>query len=367
MAENKQRLLQLLDMLTMQFGNIGAQRRQGSQFRAGMQRDKAMMEQRRELALKQLDQRAAELKSENTFRAAQMKSMELDIERGRQETLYDIAAQPETTEAFTKRGAEQVTEGVTDDMRLLKRIGQIGANIGATARIAALGPRAGMTQEAFKEQQVAAGVDPAALSTLPEPEKTNYAQMKAAFDMSIVYGLELPAEFQAMPGVVEAITKGKAAYAKAQTDADKMAAIDLATAEANLIVAQYRAEHLGEVSGGGGSLEQDPIVPPGEPATNAQIKTELDKYLVIPEVSESGSVATMLALRVDELENSIAAYSQEGNEEISLYANNILRRLKDLIAQYVASESPLSEEEGGTPIDTGFKGSDWRGVGGGKF
>lgn len=112
-------------------------------------------------------------------------------------------------------------------------------------------------------------------------------------------------------------------------------------------------------SGGGGiggvPLPDDPDVPV-EPPTNAQIKTELDKILVIPEVSEGGSISTMLALRVGELENTIAAYSQEGNEEIALYANNVLRRLKDLIAQYVGSESP-TEYGGGTPKPTGFKGS----------
>jgi len=77
------------------------------------------------------------------------------------------------------------------------------------------------------------------------PEDVDYNQMKAAFDMSIAYGLDLPAEFQAMPGVVEAIEKGCESYAKAQTDAEKMNAINIATAEANLKYAEWKAEHPG--------------------------------------------------------------------------------------------------------------------------
>ena len=111
MAQDKQALMQLVNMLAGTLQGIGQQRQQASQYKTGMARDKARMEQDRELAMKQLDQRAQQLKSENAFRQAQMKSMELDDKA----TEMDIAAtklETETTQEIAAKTSELSTQGV---------------------------------------------------------------------------------------------------------------------------------------------------------------------------------------------------------------------------------------------------------------
>ena len=287
-------LMQIAGMIQEQ--RAMKQRRQVQQQQ--MAQDKARMEQDRELAMKRIDQETKRLKSDNAYRQALIKSSELDdkktelgIQQEAELAEFQMLSEPKTETAgdVTKRGVEQLTRGVGGDVGLLSSIAALGKNFPTAARTVMEGPQTtpGMTRAEFIAQEQAQGVPMAALGGLPEAEKTNYTQMKAAFDMSIVYGLELPAEFKAMPGVVEAITKGRTAYTKAQTDAEKMYAIDIATAEARLKWEEWRAEHPGGVRSYA-APEAGPDIfdqilnepPPGDeglPITDKQLEEELEK------------------------------------------------------------------------------------------
>ncbi|GAH35692.1 unnamed protein product, partial [marine sediment metagenome] len=160
MPQDKQVLIQLVNMLAGTLQGIGQRRQQGSQFKAQAGMQQKQMQQQRELALKQLDQRAAELKSTNTFRTAQMKSMELDdketqigIEGAAAEAEWQMEreAKTETMGDVTKRAAGELTEGTGDGMGLLNSIAAITKNFPTSTRTMMEGPQTtpGMTKAEF--------------------------------------------------------------------------------------------------------------------------------------------------------------------------------------------------------------------------
>lgn len=174
----------------------------------------------------------------------------------------------------------------------------------------------------------------------------------AWLDASRLWGFELPGDLKPMEGMV---TEKRALD-------DRLLNMQITQEEYNTESLrlgneweQFRLDNkekfLPQYGSGGGA--QLPPETQGEALTNQQMKTGLDEYLIIPEVGEESSVASMLALRVDELNNIIAEYQKEGNEEMAIYANNILRRLGELIGQYVQSESPIREDVKSTSGGTG--------------
>lgn len=351
-----ERLMQLLSMFTGTMQNVGAQRQRGSQFRAGMRMDKARLDFAKERESERMKSDVADRKirlDELNLRIkeseAAQKITDLTVQREAEKAEFAMVSQPttETTEQLTQRGAERLREGVGGDAGVLSSLMAFGKNLGPTAQIAAQGPitTPGMTRSEFIAREQTEGVDMAALSGLPEPKEIDYTQMKAAFDMSIMYGVDLPAEFASMPGVVKAIDKGKTAWAKAQTDADKKIALDLAMAEANLEYAQWRAKNPGFGRGGGGggpslkTIEEDPV----EPMTDDAARSQMSQFTDPP---PEGWTDVGILARVNQLEQLEAAYETEGNENMMIYARNIKRQLQDILGGIIKTpRKPMPEYE----------------------
>lgn len=262
MAEDKQLLMQLLNMFAGQMQGIGTRRQQGSQFRAGMEMDRAQMAQREaasarshEVAMGQLEATVNRDKWLNKWTEEQIKTEKLNKELAELtagevvEHRIKTAPHEETPGELTERGVGEWRGEMTDNVGVLSQLTGLLKGAGKALDVAARGPQQvpGMTTEEWLAGEEREGVDPRALAGIATglPKEPNYVQMKAAFEMSIVYGVDLPDEFKSKPGVIEAIDKGKTAYAKARTDADRIAAINIATAEANLKVAEWDAEHPG--------------------------------------------------------------------------------------------------------------------------
>ena len=78
MAEDKQLIMQLLNMFAQQMQGIGQQRQQASQARAQMAAEQQRMAQQRQQAAAQLTQNAAAQESLNKYRTAEIKGWKLD-------------------------------------------------------------------------------------------------------------------------------------------------------------------------------------------------------------------------------------------------------------------------------------------------
>ena len=174
MAENKQLLLQLVNMLTQQLQGIGQQRQQGSQFRAGMEMNAAQMQ----FAKKQEAERAKESIADREIRLKDLnlrikesetrqKAIDLGVQQEAKIAEWGAVSRPgkETTQKFTERVAGEPFKDVKDLGSISQALG-ILKNMPSTIQTAAAGPQAtpGMSYPEFYAQETAQGAAPQELA-----------------------------------------------------------------------------------------------------------------------------------------------------------------------------------------------------------
>jgi len=211
MAQDKQALIQLVNMLAGTLQGIGQQRQQRSRDKAQM----GLQKEQLEMSRIRLDNEIERMKQETDYnkailglRQAEEKrtayEFELDQETKEVEAEWQMEreAKTETTGDVTKRAAGELTEGTGDGMGLLNSIAAITKNFPTSTRTMMEGPQTtpGMTKAEFIARESAEGTSMAALGNLSEPSAITMAD----FQLYSVLGPDnLPSHMEAYRGAVE--------------------------------------------------------------------------------------------------------------------------------------------------------------------
>ena len=199
MAEDKQLIMQLLNMFAQQMGNIGQQRQQARQARAQMAAEQQRMAQQKQLAMAQLAQGAEDLKLKNEFQKAQLEDMKitagfnkLRMQSAEQEAKWKVAQEehPETIQQFTENVAKEPFKGIKDLGPISQALGLL-KNVPATIQTAAAGPQMqpGMTEGQFIQSEAGKGVPYAAMGGLTAKEElTPFEQEMQKLQMQFMKG-----------------------------------------------------------------------------------------------------------------------------------------------------------------------------------